>query len=127
MDPQLLDYYNQELTYMREAAGEFADLHPKIARRLGLQGVEVADPYVERLIESFCFMSARMRIKLDADGEFEAEGLREREFPALPSHQPRHAELVSASIVPHSLGLPGRYSRAARAKSPCRDLRKDGP
>ena len=25
MDPQLLDYYNQELTYMREAAGEFAD------------------------------------------------------------------------------------------------------
>lgn len=67
MDPQLLDYYNQELTYMREAAGEFADLHPKIARRLGLQGVEVADPYVERLIESFCFMSARMRIKLDAE------------------------------------------------------------
>ena len=67
MDPQLLDYYNQELTYMREAAGEFADLHPKIARRLGMQGVEVADPYVERLIESFCFMSARMRIKLDAE------------------------------------------------------------
>jgi type VI secretion system protein ImpG len=67
MDPQLLDYYNQELTYMREATGEFADLHPKIARRLGLQGVEVADPYVERLIESFCFMSARMRIKLDAE------------------------------------------------------------
>jgi type VI secretion system protein ImpG len=67
MDPQLLDYYNQELTYMREAAGEFAELHPKIARRLGMQGVEVADPYVERLIESFCFMSARMRIKLDAE------------------------------------------------------------
>lgn len=67
MDPQLLDYYNQELTYMREASGEFADQHPKIARRLGMQGVEVADPYVERLIESFCFMSARMRIKLDAE------------------------------------------------------------
>lgn len=67
MDPQLLDYYNQELSFMREAAGEFADLHPKIARRLGMQGVEVADPYVERLIESFCFMSARMRIKLDAE------------------------------------------------------------
>ena len=67
MDPQLLAYYNQELTYMREAAGEFADQHPKIARRLGMHGVEVADPYVERLIESFCFMSARMRIKLDAE------------------------------------------------------------
>jgi type VI secretion system protein ImpG len=67
MDPQLLDYYNRELTYMREAASEFAQLHPKIARRLGMQGVEVADPYVERLIESFCFMSARMGIKLDAE------------------------------------------------------------
>ena len=67
MDPQLLEYYNQELTYMREASGEFAAQHPKIARRLGMNGVEVADPYVERLIESFCFMSARMRIKLDAE------------------------------------------------------------
>ena len=67
MDPQLLDYYNQELTYMREASAEFAHQHPKIARRLGMQGVEVADPYVERLIESFCFLSARMRIKLDAE------------------------------------------------------------
>lgn len=67
MDPQLLDYYNQELTYMREAASEFAVLHPKVARRLGMQGVEIADPYVERLIESFSFMSARMQIKLDAE------------------------------------------------------------
>jgi type VI secretion system protein ImpG len=67
MDPQLLNYYNQELSYMREFGAEFAAQHPKIARRLGMHGVEVADPYVERLIESFCFMSARMRIKLDAE------------------------------------------------------------
>ncbi|MEA3119272.1 MAG: type secretion system protein ImpG, partial [Paraburkholderia sp.] len=67
MDPRLLDYYNQELIYMRELAGEFAQGHPKIARRLGLQAGEVADPYVERLIESFCFMAARMQIKLDAE------------------------------------------------------------
>jgi type VI secretion system protein ImpG len=67
MDPRLVDYYNQELIYMRELAGEFAQAHPKIARRLGMQAGEVADPYVERLIESFCFMSARMQIKLDAE------------------------------------------------------------
>lgn len=67
MHPLLLDYYNQELLYMREQAGEFAQLHPKIARRLGMHGIEVSDPYVERLIEAFCFMSARMRIKLDAE------------------------------------------------------------
>lgn len=67
MDPQLLDYYNKELVYMREMAGEFAASHPKIARRLGMQGIEVADPYVERLVEAFSFMSARMQIKLDAE------------------------------------------------------------
>ena len=67
MDPQLLDYYNKELVYMREAAGEFAASHPKIARRLGMHGIEVDDPYVERLIESFSFLSARMQLKLDAE------------------------------------------------------------
>ncbi|MET0207718.1 MAG: type VI secretion system baseplate subunit TssF [Burkholderiaceae bacterium] len=67
MDPQLLDYYNRELVYMREMAGEFAASHPKIARRLGMHGIEVDDPYVERLIESFSFLSARMQIKLDAE------------------------------------------------------------
>jgi type VI secretion system protein ImpG len=72
MDPRLLDYYNQELVYMRELAAEFAQAHPKVARRLGMQAGasvtgEIADPYVERLIESFCFMAARMQIKLDAE------------------------------------------------------------
>lgn len=67
MDPHLLDYYNRELVYMREMAGEFAASHPKVARRLGMHGIEVDDPYVERLIESFSFLSARMQIKLDAE------------------------------------------------------------
>lgn len=67
MDPLLLDYYNRELVYMHELAGEFAQQHPKVARRLGMHGTEVADPYVERLIEAFCFLSARTQIKLDAE------------------------------------------------------------
>lgn len=67
MDPQFLDHYNRELTYMRELSAEFAAQHPKIARRLGMQGIEVADPYVERLIEAFCFMSARTQLKLEAE------------------------------------------------------------
>ncbi|WP_322047523.1 type VI secretion system baseplate subunit TssF [Paraburkholderia sp. J67] len=67
MDPLLLDYYNRELIYMRALAGEFAHQHPKIAARLGMNAAEVADPYVERLIEAFCFMAARMQIKIDAE------------------------------------------------------------
>ncbi|MEH1708863.1 type VI secretion system baseplate subunit TssF, partial [Salmonella enterica] len=56
MDPRLLEYYNRELSYLREAGAEFATLHPKIAARLGMQGTDIADPYVERMIEAFSFL-----------------------------------------------------------------------
>ncbi|KWB82955.1 type VI secretion system baseplate subunit TssF [Burkholderia ubonensis] len=81
MDPRLLDYYNQELIYMRELANEFAQTHPKIARRLGMQAGEIADPHVERLIESFCFMAARMQLKLDAEFPRFTERLLEVIYP----------------------------------------------
>lgn len=66
MDPRLLKYYNQELQHIREMGGEFAAEYPKIAGRLGMDGIECADPYVERLLEGFAFMAARVQLKLDA-------------------------------------------------------------
>ena len=81
MDPRLLDYYNRELIYMRDAAGEFAAAHPKVARRLGMRADEIEDPYVERLIESFSFMSARLQLKLDAEFPRFTERLLEVLFP----------------------------------------------
>ena len=56
MDPRLLDYYSQELQYIREMGAEFAQEYPKIAARLALSGLECADPYVERLLEGFAFL-----------------------------------------------------------------------
>jgi type VI secretion system protein ImpG len=67
MDPRLLNFYEQELRYFRGSAGEFASAYPKIAGRLGIEGPEVADPYVERLIEATAFLSARVALKLDAE------------------------------------------------------------
>jgi type VI secretion system protein ImpG len=66
MDPRLLEYYNTELRYLRESGAEFASAYPRIAARLGMDALEVADPYVERLIESFAFLAARIQLKLDA-------------------------------------------------------------
>jgi type VI secretion system protein ImpG len=63
----MLDYYNRELAYVREQGAEFADQFPKVAARLGMRGIEVADPYVERLLEGFAFMSARIQLKMDAE------------------------------------------------------------
>lgn len=65
MDPRLLEYYNRELFHIREMGGEFAKLYPKIASRLGMAGIDVADPYVERLLEGFAFLAARVQLKID--------------------------------------------------------------
>ena len=67
MDPRLLRYYNQELRYLREMGGEFAREFPKIASRLGMESLEVADPYVERLLEGCAFLAARVQLKQDAE------------------------------------------------------------
>jgi len=67
MDPQLLKYYNSELRHLREMGGEFADEFPKIAARLGMDGFDCADPYVERLLEGFAFLAARVQLKVDAE------------------------------------------------------------
>ncbi len=66
MDPRLLEYYNRELQFAREMGAEFAQAYPRIAARLGIEGLECADPYVERLLEGFAFLTARVQLKLDA-------------------------------------------------------------
>ncbi|MDQ6684195.1 MAG: type VI secretion system baseplate subunit TssF [Pseudomonadota bacterium] len=67
MDPRLLRLYNDELAHLRDMGGEFAAEFPKIAARLGMESMEVADPYVERLLEGFAFLSARVQMKLEAE------------------------------------------------------------
>jgi type VI secretion system protein ImpG len=67
MDPRLLQYYNRELQHLREMGGEFAREFPKIAGRLGLEAFECADPYVERLLEGFAFLAARVQLKIDSE------------------------------------------------------------
>ena len=67
MDARLLRYYNQELRYLREAGADFAREFPKIAGRLGMEGLEVTDPYVERLLEGCAFLAARVQLKQDAE------------------------------------------------------------
>jgi type VI secretion system protein ImpG len=67
MDPRLLGYYNRELQHLREMGVEFAREFPNIAGRLGLEEFECADPYVERLLESFAFLAARVQLKVDSE------------------------------------------------------------
>src|SRR4051794_33342842 len=67
MSDELLPYYNRELSYIRRLATQFATAHPKIAGRLRLGPDSSDDPHVERLIEAFAYLTARVRHKLDDD------------------------------------------------------------
>jgi type VI secretion system protein ImpG len=81
MDPRLLRHYNVELAHLREMGAEFAQQFPKIAARLGMNGLEVADPYVERLLEGVAFLAARVQLKLDAEFPRFTQALLEMVYP----------------------------------------------
>lgn len=81
MDPRLLALYNAELAHLRETGAEFAREFPKVAARLGMEGLDVADPYVERLMEGFAFVAARVRLKLDAEFPRFTQHLLEMVYP----------------------------------------------
>ena len=67
MDDQLLNYYERELTFIRQLGAEFARKYPKIAGRLLLEPDKCEDPHTERLIEAFAFLSGRIHKKIDDD------------------------------------------------------------
>ncbi len=88
MDPRLLRHYNSELTHLREMGAEFARQFPKIAARLGIDGVEVSDPYVERLLEGAAFLTARVQLRLDSEFPRFTQKLLEIIYPQLLSPVP---------------------------------------
>jgi len=127
MDPRLLRYYNRELQHVREMGGEFAREFPKIAGRLGMEGFECADPYVERLLEGFAFLTARVQLKLDAQHPVFTQHLLEMIYPhylapvpsmAVVQLQPDAKESALAAghtVLRHTTlrGLTGRDERTA--------------
>ena len=122
MDPRLLNLYEQELRYFRESSSEFARAFPKIAHRLGIEGQEVADPYVERLIEATAFLSARVNLKLDAEYPRFTGHLLDIVYPQFLaptpamavvafSHDPDDANLATGPTLPRGAGLRARPPR----------------
>jgi type VI secretion system protein ImpG len=81
MDPRLLKHYDNELRHIRELGSEFARDFPKIAGRLGLDSFECSDPYVERLLEGFAFLAARVQLKMDSEFPQLVQNLLEIVYP----------------------------------------------
>lgn len=116
MDRKLLQYYEQELRFIRELGGEFTRRFPKVAGRLGLRDLGHDDPHVERLFQGFAFFAGRVRRGLDAEYPMFTEGLLERVYPhhmkpipsiAMVQFQPTLSDgsLTSGYVVPRGTEL----------------------
>ncbi|MBQ0930382.1 type VI secretion system baseplate subunit TssF [Ideonella alba] len=115
MDARLLRYYNQELRYLYEVGAEFAAEFPKIASRLGMESMEVTDPYVERLLEGCAFLAARVQLRQDSEFPRFSHRLLELLYPnflaPIPSmlvaqvHPVPDANLLKAPPLPRDLPL----------------------
>ena len=100
MDPRLLNYYRKELLFMREMGSEFAQEFPKVAGRLGIDDSECSDPYVERLLEGFSFLAARVHLKIDSEYPRFTQNLLELVYPDYLLPIPSMC-IVLFSPVPH--------------------------
>ena len=81
MRQNLLEYYERELGYLRQMGAEFAAKYPAVAGRLLLEPDRCSDPHVERLIESFSFLAARIHLRLDDDLPELTEGFLDAVYP----------------------------------------------
>ena len=81
MRDDLLYYYERELAFLRRMGAEFADRYPKVASRLQLERTKCEDPHVERLLEGFAFLTARVHLKIDDDFPEVSESLLDVVYP----------------------------------------------
>ncbi|MGV8042025.1 MAG: type VI secretion system baseplate subunit TssF [Thermoanaerobaculaceae bacterium] len=123
-------YYEEELNYLLEAGREYARMHPERARYLNLRDPRARDPHVERLVESFAFLTGRVRQRLDDDFPELTHGLLDLIFPhylkpipslALLEFRPIPGMLRERQIIPKgflvdskptSAGVACRFSTA---------------
>ncbi|HRL21306.1 type VI secretion system baseplate subunit TssF [Alcaligenes sp. SDU_A2] len=113
---ELLPYYEQELAFLRGTSREFSKRYPKIASGLGLTAEVCEDPHVERLIESFALLTARVSKRLDDDYPELTHAL----FDVLYPHylRPFPSCSIAQFVLDHdALSAPGLLPRGAVLKS----------
>jgi type VI secretion system protein ImpG len=65
MNNEFLNYFHDELNYLKQNGDKFAKAYPKTAQHLKLNTQGSDDPQIALLLESFAFMNARIQEKLN--------------------------------------------------------------
>lgn len=77
----LLSHYEREVGLLARSLADFARRFPKIAARLGMSGGHVEDLHVDRMVQTFALLAARVDAKLDDDYPQFTEALLEIAYP----------------------------------------------
>ena len=121
----LLPYYERELAFLRQHSREFAERYPKLAAQLLLSGEGCDDPHVERMIQSFALLTARVSKKLEDSYPQFTEALLNvlyphylRPFPSCSIAHFEHAagDLSSIATVKRGTELQSRPIKGAACK-----------
>lgn len=127
MIEQLLPYYEKQLQEFGQQSREFAQKYPKIAQRLSLNQEQIDDPHIERLIQAFSLIAARIDKKLADSYDQFTHSLFEVMFPQYLRHFPactvvsfedinKLKQLSAAHIIPQKTALKSRSFKGVQCE-----------
>jgi type VI secretion system protein ImpG len=117
-------YYERELTYLRRLGAEFASATPRRGGGCSWSPAQCDDPHVERLLEGFAFLAARVHLKLDDDFPEISEALLDTVYPEYTRPIPSMS-LVQFHLDPSRASCPPA-SRVPRGDACCTRAPVDG-
>lgn len=127
MIEQLLPYYEKQLQEFGQQSREFAQKYPKIAQRLSLNQEQIDDPHIERLIQAFSLIAARIDKKLEDSYDVFTHSLFEVMFPQYLRHFPactvvsfedinKLKQLTAAYVIPQKTALKSRSFKGVQCE-----------
>lgn len=127
MIEELLPYYEKQLQEFGQQSREFAQKYPKIAQRLSLNQEQIDDPHIERLIQSFSLIAARIDKKLVDSYDVFTRSLFEVMFPQYLKPFPactilsledlnKCKQLTEAHVVPKNTTIKSRSFKGVQCE-----------
>lgn len=124
---ELLPYYEKQLQEFAQQSREFVHKYPKIAQRLSLNQEQIDDPHIERLIQSFSLISARIDKKLADSYEIFTRSIFEVMFPQYLEPFPactivsfddasKIKQLTNTHVIPRSTALKAKSIRGVQCE-----------
>ena len=108
MTDPLMRYFEQELTFVRRALGQFGQQHSEHAERLNIHQGQIEDPSLARLLDGVALLNATVEKQLSEQLPEVVEGLLGVLYPSYIQTIPSVAylQLAQEEDVPESVLIP---------------------